>query len=85
MQQWDVVGVIAALIALFSTMVAPIVKLTQAITKLTATMENMEKSVEDLTANNRSAHERIWDHAREQDARLGDHEARIRVMEEERI
>ncbi|NLI54679.1 MAG: hypothetical protein GX417_10240 [Clostridiales bacterium] len=82
MQQWDVVGVIAALIALFSTMVAPIVKLTHAITKLTTTMENMEKNVEELTANNRSAHERIWDHAREQDEKLCDHETRIRVMEE---
>ncbi len=84
MREWDVVGVIAALIALFSTMVAPIVKLTRAITKLTATMENMEKSVDELTANNRNAHERIWNHAREQDEKLCDHETRIRVMEEER-
>lgn len=84
MREWDVVGVVAALIALFSTMVAPIVKLTRAITKLTTTMENMEKSVDELTTNNRSAHERIWTHAREQDEKLCDHETRIRVMEEER-
>ena len=70
MQEWDVVGVIAALIALFATIVAPIVKLTHAITKLTTTMENMEKNVEELTANNRCAHERLWNHEQQQDERL---------------
>ncbi|MEZ4508941.1 MAG: hypothetical protein R2912_06870 [Eubacteriales bacterium] len=84
MQEWDVVGVIAALIALFATIVAPIVKLTHAITKLTTTMENMEKNVEELTANNRCAHERLWSHEQQQDERLSDHETRIRVMEEDR-
>ncbi len=84
MQEWDVVGVIAALIAMFSTMIAPMIKLTHAITKLTTTMENMEKNVGELTTNNRNAHERIWEHAREQDEKLCDHETRIRVMEEER-
>ena len=37
MQEWDVVGVLAALAALFGLVIAPIVKLTQAITRLTAT------------------------------------------------
>ena len=83
MQEWDVVGVVAALIALLSVVVTPIVKLTHAITKLTTTMENLEKNVEDLTVNNRGAHERIWEHTREQDEKLCDHETRIRVMEEE--
>jgi hypothetical protein len=32
--------------------VAPIIKLTNAITRLTTTMENLKKSVEDLTVNN---------------------------------
>jgi hypothetical protein len=82
MQEWDVVGVIAALIALVGTIVTPVIKLTHAITKLTTTMESMEKSVELLTTNNRNAHERIWDHVHEQDAKLGDHESRIRVIEE---
>jgi trans-2-enoyl-CoA reductase len=82
MQQWDVVGVIAVLLALITTVAAPIVKLTQAIAKLTATMEHMEKNVDCLAANNRSAHERIWARANEQTALLNDHETRIRMMEE---
>lgn len=82
MQEWDVLGVIVVLIALLSTVVAPIVKLTQAIAKLTAAMENMEKNIDCFTARNRTAHERIWAHAQEQTAQLSDHESRIRVMEE---
>jgi len=82
MQEWDVVGVIAALIALFSTVVAPMIKLTLAIAKLTTTMEQLEKNMDCLMAGNSPAHERIWDHAREQSVQISDHEARIRVMEE---
>ena len=84
MQEWDVVGVIAVLFALFSAMVAPIVKLTRAITRLTTIMENMEKSVEELTSSNRGAHERLWQHEREQDDKLCDHETRLRVIEDDR-
>lgn len=84
MQEWDVVGVIAALAALFGLVIAPIVKLTQAITRLTTTMENLKQSVEELTTNNRAAHESLWQCARGQDARLSDHETRIRIMEDAR-
>ncbi len=82
MQEWDVVGVIAALLTLCAAVVAPMVKLAHAIARLTATMEQLEKSMERLTADNRGAHARIWDCTRAQDGRLNDHEARIRVIEE---
>ena len=82
MQQWDVVGVIATLVALFSAVIAPMIKLTQAIARLTVTMEHLEKNTECLAASNRSAHERLWEHSHEQTAQINDHEARIRVMEE---
>lgn len=84
MQEWDVVGVIVALTGLFAAVVAPIVKLTRAITRLNATMESLEKSVDSLTADNSGAHERLWQHAHEQDRTISDHEARLRVMEDER-
>ncbi len=83
MQEWDVVVVIVTLIGLLGAIVTPIVKLTHAITRLTTTMENMEKNVADLTEKNRASHERIWEHEKEQDLRLNDHEMRIRVIEEE--
>ena len=82
MQEWDIVGVIAALVALFATVVTPMIRLTQAIAKLTATVEQLEKSAEALSTSNRNAHTRLWENANEQCARIGDHESRIRVLEE---
>ena len=82
MQQWDVVGVIATLFGLFSGVIAPMIKLTQAISRLTATMEHLEKTTDCLSTSNHSAHERLWENAREQSLVIKDHEARIRVMEE---
>ena len=82
MQEWDVFGVIAALAALFGLIIAPIVKLTQAITRLTATMDNLKQRKEELTTNNHNAHESLWQFARGQESRLCDHETRIRIMED---
>lgn len=82
MQQWDIVGVIATLVALFSAVIAPMIKLTQAISRLTSAMEHLEKTTDCLTVSNRSAHEHLWENAREQGVLISDHEARIRVIEE---
>lgn len=82
MQEWDVVGVIAMLVALFSAVVAPMLKLTQAITKLTVTVEHLENDTACLSATNRSAHEQLWEQAHAQSVKIGDHESRIRFMEE---
>ena len=81
MERWDVVLVVTALVGLLSSVIAPLVKLTRAITRLTATMESMEKNVVDLTTNTRAGHDRIWTHEREQDRQLAEHESRIRVIE----
>lgn len=82
MEKWDVVVAFSALAALFGSIVAPIVKLTRAITRLNATLESVEKNVADLTSENRADHARIREQVREQDRMLNDHETRIRVMEE---
>ncbi len=82
MQEWDVIGVIVVLITLLSAVIAPIVKLTQAIAKLTVAMEHVEKNLDCFSARNRTAHERIWEYAQEQTAQINDHESRIRVIEE---
>ncbi len=82
MQEWDVVGVIAALVALFTAVLAPMMKLAQAIARLTATIEHLEKNTDCLVASNRTAHEHLWERAQEHTTQINDHEARIRVMEE---
>lgn len=82
MEQWDVVAVIATLTALFTAIVAPMIKLTQAISRLTLAMEHLEKNTECLAESNQRAHDRIWENEREQSHQINDHEARIRVVEE---
>lgn len=82
MQEWDVVGVIAMLVALFTSVVAPMLKLAQAITKLTVTVEQLEKSAEQLAVGSQTAHTRLWERAHEQTAQICDHESRLRVLEE---
>ena len=82
MQEWDVVGVIAALVALFTAVLAPMMKLAQAIARLTTTIEHLEKNTECLVVSNRKAHEHLWSREQEHTAQISDHEARIRVMEE---
>ncbi len=82
MQEWDVVGVIAVLVALFSAVTAPLLRLTQAISKLTVTVEHLEKDTSCLTTANRRAHEQLWEQAHAQSVKIGDHESRIRVIEE---
>ena len=84
MQQWDVVVVIGTLAGLFASIIAPVVKLTKAITRLTAIVEGLEKNVGELTISNRTGHERLWNQAREHEKRISDHETRLRVIEEER-
>ena len=84
MGQWDVVLVIVTLVGLMATVLAPVLRLIRAITRLTATMQNLEKNVADLSTHNSASHERIWTHARRQDEKLADHESRIRVIESDR-
>ena len=84
MHQRDVVVVITALAGLFTAIIAPIVKLTRAITRLTVAMESVERNVTELTTSNQTSHERLWAHENRQDVILADHESRIRVMEDER-
>ena len=82
MQEWDVVGVIAVLVALFSAAITPMLRLAQAISRLTATVEQLEKTTQQITQNNQTAHTRLWQSAHEQCSQINDHESRIRVLEE---
>lgn len=82
MTEWEVVGVIVALVGLFLTVGAPIIKLITSITKLTGTVDALQKDMESLTTKNTEAHRRLWEHNEEQDDKINDHESRIRVIED---
>lgn len=82
MTEWGVVGVIVALAGLFLTVGAPIIRLITSITRLTGTVEALQKDMEGLTVKNTESHRRIWEHNDEQDERLNDHETRIKLIED---
>lgn len=81
MMEWEVVGVIIALIGLFSAVGAPVIRLNTSITKLIENLDNLKNEVETVTKHNTDSHRRLWLKNEEQDSRLNDHESRIRVLE----
>lgn len=81
MTEWSVVLVIISLVGLGAVIIKPVVSLTKSITTLTVVVENLQKDVNLIIANNRESHERIWRHEQKQDARLDDHETRMIKME----
>lgn len=81
MNEWTVVTVVIALVGLFMTVGAPIIKQTRTMTKLDATMEQLSEKLMSLESKNTDAHRRIWNKNEEQDNRLQDHEIRIVKLE----
>lgn len=74
MTEWEVFGVIVALIAFVGTVVAPIIKLNTSITKLTTIIDRMAEDLSVLTDKNSVAHTAMQ-------KQLNDHETRLTVLE----
>lgn len=85
MSEWGVVGVLIAIVGLFFTVGKPVITLNTSITKLTVTVEQLQKDyddlkkqaheeVNDLAVKNADSHRRIHD-------KLDDHEHRIADLE----
>ena len=85
MTEWGVVGVIIAVVGLFFTVGKPVINLNTSITKLTVTVDRLQKDyddlktraheeVNDLAVKNSDSHRRIHD-------KLDDHEQRITDLE----
>lgn len=79
--EWQVVGVLIALLGLLTAVVTPVVRLNSSITKLNTTMEHITKEVDGLKTDNHGSHKRLWDKNEEQDKVLNDHETRITTLE----
>lgn len=79
--EWQIVTVIVVLVGLVSSLVAPIIKLTRAITTLTVTVGNLEKQVEKFDGTNDKAHCELRQKDKEQDETINDHEVRIGILE----
>lgn len=81
MTQWDVVTVLAAVVGLFATVGAPVIRLNATMTRLSALVEQLEKKVDSQAASSKESHRRLWEHNDEQDEQLNDHEKRITILE----
>ena len=81
MNEWTIVTVVIALVGLVVTVAAPVIKLNSSITKLTVTMEGLQKAQDKLAVENTDSHRRMWVKNEEQDKKINDHETRIHVVE----
>jgi predicted PurR-regulated permease PerM len=88
MNEWSVVTVLIALAGLFATVGAPIISLNKNIATLNAEMKRsnarLDKHDQEFKAQQANAHEshqKLWEKNNEQDKILGDHETRIKILE----
>ena len=82
MERWDIVGVIAALVALFIAVATPLIKLNTTITKLNGSIDSLGEKVTDINCENKNQHNHLFGEIRKHDEELADHETRIRIIEE---
>ncbi len=82
--EWQIFTVIVAIVGAAVTVTTPVLKLTNTITKLNETCENLENRFKEFEDNNKNSHHRIWEHNEEQDKIISNHEIRITVLEGEK-
>ena len=82
MTEWEVVGVIVALVGLLTAICKPVIQLTRAITKLTDAVETLERRLEREEADNRSTHLRLEARDQEQERKLFELEHRLSLIEQ---
>lgn len=81
MAEWSAVEALSVLIGLFVSVGLPIIKLISSITKLTVTVESIQRDFESVTTRNTESHRRMWVKLEEHDRDIADHDGRIRELE----
>ena len=81
--EWEILTVIIAIVGAAITVTTPVLKLTNTITKLNETCENLQIKFIKFEDNNKDSHRRIWEHNTKQDEKINSHEMRIHILEEE--
>ena len=82
MERWDIVVVIASLVALFIAVATPLIKLNTTITKLNGSIDSLGEKVTDINCENKKQHDELFGTTRKHGETLADHETRIRIIEE---
>lgn len=73
MNEWTVVVVIGALVALFLSVGAPIIRLNSTLSTFCTKVDHLDEDLGELTTRNSKSHERLWDHNEKQDRIITDH------------
>ena len=84
MTEWEVVGVIIALVGLVGIFAKVAFNISSTLTKLTTTLENLQQCLIDLEASKKETHKRIFGRLDEHEEKLNDHECRIKLLEGDR-
>ena len=82
MERWDIVVVIGSLVALFASVVTPLIKLNTTITKLNGSIDSLGEKVTDINCENKKQHDNLFGEIRKHSEDIADHETRIRIIEE---
>lgn len=82
---WEIlaalIAIVGCLVTLGTVLVKVTNKLTQTLTALDDTINNLQKELSEFKTNNRESHGRIYGKLDEHDKKLDDHETRIHDLE----
>ena len=82
MTEWEVFGVIVALVGFIAAVAKPLINLAQSITKLTTVVDRLDKAIAEQKESCVVSHTKLWSHNTEQDEQINAHETRICVLEQ---
>ena len=82
MERWDIVGVIATLVALFAAIITPMIKLNTTITKLNSSIDSLGEKMNDSSCENKHQHDNLFGITREHGETLARHETAIEIIKE---
>lgn len=82
MNEWEVVGVLAALAALISGIAAPMLKLNASIVRLDTTMKSSTKELDKIESENHSAHKHIYSRLSRAENDLAEHKTTLKGHED---
>ena len=81
MTEWQVVGVLIALVGFVAAIVTPIIKLNTSIVKLSILVDGLGNKLSAMETANSVSHDRIWNKLEEHGEELVDHDKRIIKLE----
>lgn len=84
MSEWAVFGVILTVVGFLATVIAPVVSLTRAITRLSVVVDKLGTDMEEMRKTNAESKRKLWQHNEEQDEKLCDLGIRVSVLEGEK-